>query len=527
MKRSRRSCPEVGRRIRQLLWPVGIAFGLVAEWIGQPELVLLDAAAGFALLCPGLVVWSRRPASRVGPLVAASGLAWFLGTLWPPAVFLVRGPLAHLLLSYPSGRLSSRLDRAGVVAAYAYAATYPIAVDDYATIAFGLGLAALCFRRYARATGPERRARLAPVLGGTVFSAVLIVDAAARLAGLGGGVAPLVAYDVVVALIGLGLCADLVYGRWAEGTVTGLVVDLGDQSSGARLRDRLARALGDPTLEVGYWIADRSGYVDEAGRPLDLEVPLAGRTVLPIDDDGERIAVIVYDGSVLDDLVLRRAVSSAARLAFANARLQADIQTRVAEVSASRRRIVQASDEQRRRLELELREGPERRLAHVTELLADSGASFSEARVGLAAARAELREFARGMHPATLTDGGLRAAVDELAERSPVPVRVVGEPKSFPLPVEAAVYFVCSEALANVAKYARASRVRIELSDRGASARITVADDGIGGADASRGSGLRGLGDRVAALGGRLSVDSRPGRGTTLVAEIPLDADQG
>jgi signal transduction histidine kinase len=450
--------------------------------------------------------------------MAAAGLAWFLGTLWAPAVFLVRGPLAHLLLSYPSGRLSSRVERAAVVAAYAYAVTYPVAADDHATIVFGVGLAALCARRYVLASGPERRARLAPLTAGIAFGAVLVVDAAARLAGFGGGRAPLVAYDLVVALLGLGLCVDVLSGRWSGAAVTGLVVDLGAPSSGARLRDRLARALGDPTLEVGYWLPEQRGYVDEAGRPLEVGTPPTGRAVLPIDADGERVAVLVHDASVVDDPSLRRAVAVATRLAFANARLQADVRTRLAAVAASRRRIVQASDEQRRRLERELRDGPERRLARMAGLLAEAGAPFAESRASLAAARTELREFARGMHPLTL---------DELAARSPVAVRVVGPPRSFPLPIEAAAYFVCSEALANVAKYAHASQVRIEVAERDTRVYVTVADDGIGGADASRGSGLRGLVDRIDALGGRLSVESPPGVGTNVSAEIPLAPDQG
>jgi signal transduction histidine kinase len=115
----------------------------------------------------------------------------------------------------------------------------------------------------------------------------------------------------------------------------------------------------------------------------------------------------------------------------------------------------------------------------------------------------------------TLTSSGLRAALDELAARSPVAVRVVGPPRSFPLPIEAAAYFVCSEALANVAKYAHASQVRIEVAERDTRVYVTVADDGIGGADASRGSGLRGL------------VESPPGVGTNVSAEIPLAPDQG
>jgi signal transduction histidine kinase len=354
-----------------------------------------------------------------------------------------------------------------------------------------------------------------------------VLDAAVRLADVGGVRAPLAVYDLVVALIGIGLCGDLVRARWSEAAVTGLVVDLGVPSHGAQLRGRLARALGDPTVEVGYRLPDRDGYVDDAGRPLEIAAPGAGRALLPIEVDGERVAVLVHDAAVVADPALRRAVSAAMRLALENARLQADVRSRLAAVAASRRRIVQASDDQRRRLERDLRNGPERRLARVADLLEEAGPPFLESCAGLAAARAELREFARGVHPSALTEGGLRAAVDELAARSPVPVRVVGSPGSFELPIEAAAYFVCSESLANVAKYARASHVRIELAERDAGLHVIVVDDGIGGADASRGSGLHGLADRVDALGGRLRVESPPGRGTTVAAVIPVTRDQG
>jgi len=149
------------RWLRYALWPAGLAFGVAAEWVGRPDLIALDAAAGFALVFLGLVAWSRRPGSRAGPIMSAAGLAWFLGTLWALAVFLHRGPLAQLLISYPGGRLSSRLQRVGAGAAYAYAAADAVAGNNYATIIFALGLVALSARRYVGATGTERRIKVA------------------------------------------------------------------------------------------------------------------------------------------------------------------------------------------------------------------------------------------------------------------------------------------------------------------------------------------------------------------------------
>jgi len=508
-------------RLRYALWPAGLAFGLAAEWIGRPQLIVFDAAAGFALLFLGLTAWSRRPGSRAGAIMSAAGFAWFLGTLWPPAVFWHRGPLAQLLISYPGGKLSSRLQQVGTGAAYGYAAVAVVAGNPYTTVAFALGLAALSAYRYVAGTGPERRARLAPLTAAVALGLVLVAGAIARLAGVGADLVVLLAYDLTVCLIAIGLAADLLWGRWAQGAVTGLVVNLGEPAAGGVLRDRLARALGDPTLVVGYWLLGQGRYVDEAGRPVALPAAGAGRAVTPVDENGQRVAVLIHDQAVLDDPALLSAVGTAARLAVANARLQAEVTARVDEVEASRRRIVEASDEQRSRLERELREGAERRLAHVAELLTDGGEPLADVRAGLDLARAELREFARGMHPVTLTEHGLQGAVRELAGRSPVPVAVAVPAARFPPAVEAAAYFVCAESLTNVAKRAAASQVHVSIAPEHGRLIVVIADDGIGGADPSRSSGLRGLADRVEALGGSLAVDSPPGGGTRVTANLP------
>jgi hypothetical protein len=508
-------------RLRYALWPTGLVFGVAAEWVGQPELIVLDAAAGFALLFLGLWAWSSRPESVVGRIMVGGGLAWFLGTLWAPAVFLNRGPLAHLLLSYPSGRVSTRLERVSVVAAYGYAAAYPVAANDYATIAFAAGLAALSIRRYSVAWGTARRARIAPLTASTAFGLVLVSGAATRLADVGGGHAVLFVYDLSVVLIAVGLFADLLWGRWTQAAVTGLVIDLGEPRAAGTLRDRLARTLGDPTLVLAYRLPGEDRYVDEAGRRIELPVPGGQRAVTPIEEGGRQLAALIHDAAVFQDPQLISAVASATRLAVSNVRLQADVRERVREVRASRRRIVEAADAQRRLLERGLREGAERRLAHVAELLADS-AALADFRGDLESAWVELREFARGIRPRTLTEHGLRAALEELAERSQVPVAVIVPAERFPPTVEAAAYFVCSEALANVAKYAEASSATVSMNASDGRLLVDVADDGVGGADPARGSGLRGLADRVEALGGRLRVDSVVGHGTRVFAELPL-----
>jgi signal transduction histidine kinase len=225
-------------------------------------------------------------------------------------------------------------------------------------------------------------------------------------------------------------------------------------------------------------------------------------------------------------------VRAAAGMALENERLHAEAESRLAEVQASRERIVAASDAERRRLERNLHDGAQQRLVALSLQL-----RLLEGRVGddpsaqalvatasseLAESLAELRELARGIHPAVLTDRGLEAAIEALAERAPLPVSLDKMPaERLPAPVEAAAYFVVAEALTNVTKYANASQAEVRIARNGGYAVVEVHDDGVGGADPATGTGLRGLSDRLAALDGRLEVHSPPGEGTTVRAEVP------
>jgi signal transduction histidine kinase len=511
--------------LRLALWPAGLLFGIAAEWgawTDDPGGAAVDLVVGLLLIGLGLVAWQRRGSSAVGPLMAASGFTWFLGSLAAWALYLHRGPLVHLVVSYPSGRLRSRLQWVVVAAGYVCAVVSPLARNDAATILLASVVCAAALRRYLVARGPERRARAAALGAAVMVAVALTLAAAVRLAGMDADRAVLWAYEVVIGLVAAWLFADLLWGRWAQAAITGLVVDLGELGDAGPLRDRLARALGDPSLILGYWLPGEGRYVDETGRPVELPIAGAERAVTPIEQDGEPIAALVHDVSVLGDPRLVADVAAAARLAVANVRLQAEVRSRVAEVAASRRRIVQAADTQRRGLERRLRRGAEQRLGRVAELIADAGPPLADIAVGLDAARAELREFARGVHPAALIEGGLAAAVTELAERSPVPIQVTAPSERLPAAVEAAAYFLCSEALTNIAKYAPASQASVRLETRDGVLAVEVSDDGAGGADPAGGSGLHGLVDRVEALGGRLGIDSPPGRGTRLTAELPL-----
>lgn len=513
------------RRLRLALLVAGVGLGVGAE-IAEPQrasLTALDLAVGISLIGLGLLSWERRPESLAGVLLAVSGFAWFLGNFVDQALFLHRGVLIHLLLSYPRGRLRTGGEYALVASGYAYAAAGPAVGSDAVTIGAAVLLTMAAALRYRNAGGgSEASARGLACAAAAAFSAALVLGAALRLATLGGATAVLWTYDLVVGLIGAALCAGLLWGGWARAAVTGLVVDLGDPRRAGTLRDRLARALGDPSLLLGYWLSDEGRYVDESGATVELEG--TGRAVTPIAQDGEPVAVLVHDEAVLGEPALVADVAAATRLALANARMQAEVRVRVAEVAASRRRIVEAADEQRRRLEQELRDGAERRLARVAELLA--APPLNEIGESLAATRSQLRELAHGIHPATLTEHGLRAALGELAARSPVPVDVVAPAGRLPAAVEAAAYFVCAEGLTNVAKYAQSARAGVAVRAFDGRLSVELTDEGVGGADPSRGSGLRGLADRVEAIGGTLRVESPAGGGTRLTAILPLDDRQ-
>ena len=504
----------------------GLAVAIAAEAATylpeEPAEAAGDALVGLAFLGLGLVAWQRRPSSRSGLLMVATGFAWFAGSLAGAALFLHRGPLVHLLVSYPQGRLRSRLEQLVVTAAYVDAVVYPLARQDGATIALSLLVAITVLVGYLRAGGPERRARVAALVAASAVALVLGLLAIARVVDVEADATGLWVYQAVLVLVAVGLFADLLWGRWTQAAITGLVVDLGEAEQGGTLQVKLARAVGDPSLVVAYRLPDAEGYVDEGGRPVALPAPGAGRTVTYLHQDGQQIGVLVHDSAVLDDPELIDAVAAAAGIAVANARLQADVRARVSEVEASRRRIVEAGDAERRRLERELRDGAERRLAHVTDLLADRGTSVADLQRQSEAAHAALTEFGRGVHPRTLTEAGLAVALAELSARCPVPVQVT-VPKRLEPAVEAAVYYLCAEALTNVAKYAQASQAGIAVQRQAEIVVVEVWDDGIGGADPAGGSGLRGLADRVEALQGRLRVESPQGEGTRLLAEIPLN----
>jgi signal transduction histidine kinase len=226
-------------------------------------------------------------------------------------------------------------------------------------------------------------------------------------------------------------------------------------------------------------------------------------------------------------------VCAAAALTLENERLRAELLARLAELQASRARLVEATESERRRIERDLHDGTQQRLVSIamtlglaeSRLRTDPGAAggvLREARAALTATLDELRELSQGIHPAILAERGLARALDELSRRAALPVRLELSLRGrSSQQAEGAAYFVASEALTNAAKHSHAREVRLTASDEGGVLTVEVADDGIGGAGPGRGSGLRGLADRVEALGGTLTISSPPGRGTTLRAEVP------
>jgi signal transduction histidine kinase len=539
-------------RLQAALGLAGLVLGLGAEWTARSELSLLaagsDLIVGWTLIACGLIAWSRRPQSRIGQLTALTGFAWFLGTfadsdidavatVGSALLILHRGPLFHAIIAYPSGRLSSRFGLVVVTTCYFYAAIVPLARNSVATIVIALMVVATTIRGQRLAAGPDRQARLTAIGAAAAVAVPLGAGSVGRVIGAGPDAerAVLWGYGAALILVGVLFLVDLLRSRWADAAVTRLVVDLGEDTDAGTLRGRLARALGDRSLAIAYWLPEAHSYVDETGAPMQLPKAGSERAVTLIEQKGDRIAALVHDGTVFDEPGLIDAVASAARIAFSNVRLQAEVRRQISALDASRRRIIEASDAQRRRLQQELALGVGQRLTEVqghldlalqeavspqdravSESLEDAARLLHEGQV-------ELQELTAGIHPALLSEQGLGPALSALAERAAVPVRLVVRGERLPAPTETAVYFVCSEALANVGKYARASRVDVEVRTEGNLLTILIQDDGVGGANPSSGSGLKGMADRVEALGGRFLVESPAGRGTRLVARIPTD----
>lgn len=567
----------------------GAALGIGAYYAQTNALNSPHAAAqvavGWAYLVAGVIAWDRRPANRMGRLMVLTGLALlarqvqYSSNAFLFTVCFILGDLGYALvghsaLAYPTGRVKDRAERALVVAGYTTALVLPL----LAALFYGGTSPLLYFGRLSRDSlinvtddghVVELLQKTEIVVFFGVLAALFIVLIARRLwlatPRMRRVLAPLLLAAVAAGLraifecvftfvdrpfaadylfwwqfvaffaLPIALLAGLLQARLARAGVGDLVVEL-EHARPQELRDALARTLGDPALEVAFWLPERGTYADADGQAVEL--PRDGtRAVTYLDHDGEPLAAIVHDPSLLEEPKLVRAAGAAARLALENAQLQAETRAQLAQVKESRVRIVAAADEERKRIERDLHDGAQQRLAALALQLrtaqrrldsreADPAveALLESAVLELQAANAELRELVRGVYPAILTEEGLAAALESLALRNPFPIDLDVIEGRLPPRVEATAYFVTCEGLANVAKHAQATKASVCIARHDGLLAVEIADDGVGGARPLENSGLNGLVDRVEALGGSLQVESPPGGGTRLCAEIPCES---
>ena len=543
---------------------------MVGAELGEPLVVatLANWLTVSYVLC-GLFAWWRRPDSRFGVLMVGAGFANFISTLsattndvtftlgqaldfLPPVLFL------HVFLAFPSGRLRGPLERLLVVAAY-FAAVIPqvtrmalggtgpnnlleIYVNEEAaahTLRVALltmsgvclaGVGLLLLRRW-RIDRPLRRSQVLLV---DVFALGLVMIACLYLSHVFNVSAVQEIRWATFATLGLApivFLSALLSARLARSGLGDLLLELRTEPQPPDLRNALARALRDPSLELAYWLPDFEVYVDLDGQPVQVR-DVAGRATTPIDRHGAHVAALIHDPALKDEPELLDSVRAAAGIALENARLHAELRARLEELRGSRARILEAAHNERQLLERNLHDGAQQRLIALSLNLSlleeridgdpEIRAGIDQARREIAASLGELREIARGIHPAVVSGHGLSVGLEQLAARAPVPVELRVEVEGrLPEPLEVVAYYVVSESLANVAKHAQAASAQVDVLKQDGLLVLEVVDDGVGGADSERGSGLRGLADRVETLDGRMRVWTPRGGGTRVRAEIP------
>jgi signal transduction histidine kinase len=532
---------------------------------------LLAVLVGLAFAGSGLYAWGRRRENRLGPLMVVVGcsyLVWQIlvqshsSLLWTTGIWLSDAWVVLFvlfLLAFPDGRLTTTFDFA-IVAMFATVAfplelVWLLVLDPGASpgnallvwpdagvagqvdwvqrtliVTASVVLAVTLSRRWLIASPPLRRA-LVPVLAGS--AAILLGSVLVVLDKFSVEFPPArwVVHGAFVA-IPLVVLMCILRSRLARSSVGELFVELRADPAPVELRDALARVLRDPSLVLAYWLPEFRSWADLDGRAMKLPGDGSGRATTLIDRDGAHVAALVHDPALADEPELLDAVTAAAGIAIENGRLHVELAARLEELRGSRFRVIEAGQKERQRLERNLHDGAQQRLIALSlemSLLEERLGDDPEARTRLAAARreiaaslAELREVSHGLHPAVVSAHGLEVALEQLTARAAVPVRLtVNVASRLPEALEVAAYYLVSEGLANVGKYAYATSASVEVTRRRGDVLVEVLDDGIGGAHESQGSGLRGLADRVEALGGRLRVWSPAGGGTRIRAEIP------
>ena len=482
------------------------------------------------------------------------GLPYTVGLafdLLPPALFI------HVFLAFPSGRLRRPAERVVVVAAYSAAigpqlvkmALGGVAGDNLLAVAAEpaaaltiqkvqlitlsvLALAAVALLVARRRAGVRPLRRSVALLVDS-FALALVMIAVLLLA----GAFELPAFETirritfgVVGIAPVAFLIGLLDARLARSSVGELVVELDADPNPRELRDALARALGDPSLTLVYWLPEFESWADLDGRPVALADQDGLTATTLIDRDGQHLAALLHNPSLVDEPELLDGVTAAAAIALENGRLHVELRARVEELKGSRQRVIDAGQHERRRLERNLHDGAQQRLIALSLELGRLRERLDpEARTGVDRARGEialsleeLRDVARGIHPAVVSGHGLAVGLESLAAQAPVPVRLLVELEGrLDERIEVAAYYVVSESLANVSKHARASSASVAVSRMNGDLVVEVVDDGVGGADSERGTGLRGLADRVEALDGRLRVWTPRGEGTRVRADIP------
>jgi len=564
-----------------LLWALGVAAvascvvtaGLASgnDELYQPALrVLLVWWITLPYIFAGIVAWRRRPDSFFGPLMILAGfvtqlsiLQWtsqpLLNTVGQLFDLLVAAVWLHVFLAYPSGRLAGRAERVVVIIGYVAAVGLQAVIlmlggfNDLhlltvvkreaaaeaiqnvqlltlsALAVIGVGL---LWWRWQLLPRWQRR-RPAQILI-NCFSLSLVMLAALLIAGafqLPGFEIIRLATFAVAGLAPLAFLAGLLDARLAQAGVGELFVQLRTDPA-PDLRELLAQALRDPTLSLIYWLPQYGSWADQDGNPTTLPEPNSSRRVTLVKQNGEQIAALVYDATLVEEPELVEAVSAAAGIALENGRLEAELRARLQELHGSRGRVVEAQQNERRRLERNLHDGAQQRLVALAlelGLLAEQADSdpatktrLKHARTEVAQSLDELRDIARGLHPAVVSGHGLAVALESLVATAPLDVQL--ETDGLPRlsePLEVAAYYVVSESLTNAAKHAAATHVRVEVGVSEDALIVEIVDDGVGGADSERGTGLRGLADRVEALDGNLRIWSAVGKGTRVRAELP------
>ncbi|MBN8867730.1 MAG: hypothetical protein J0H98_09260 [Solirubrobacterales bacterium] len=541
--------------------------------------IILQALTGWIWLGVGIFACWRRPDNQFGAWLVITSFIWlgqFLTWSNSSLVFSAGLILSNLfpialvetMVRFPTGRIESEIDRwvmrtvVGVsvllmiallfstsdqlgydgaptnlfmLADAATATTVLFIIANAAAVVLTLTLIRSFIGKYSKASPPMRRL-LGPVLWtSTVLLALLGASSLFQIATLDG---PQEIVSILAAATAMWLPLAFLLGlfrsRLVRGQALGRMLEkVAHESDPLRMQEAVAEALGDPSVLLAFWLPAPKRYVDARGLPISEPEPGSNRAGSQVDMDGRKVALIIHDGALLEEPEKIEAVSRGAALAFENARLEAEVMANVAELRASRSRIVEAGDAARREIERNLHDGAQQHLVSLALKLQMARARVDSepgeaieildgASAELEQTLAELRELARGIHPAVLSDRGLDAALLALAHRAPLPVEVGEMPSDrLPEPVEAAAYYVVAESLTNVVRYAEATRAKIDIHRENGTVRIRIADDGVGGADPSLGSGLKGLSDRVAALDGRFELESPSGQGTIVEVEIP------